>query len=62
MKEVLLNNFMQCRIWGFHSGGYEEFYLQIYAMPYKQLEKILKKKNWQWNHGSVGFDVNTSYN
>jgi hypothetical protein len=19
-------------------------------------------KNWQWNHGSVGFDVNTSYN
>jgi hypothetical protein len=21
-----------------------------------------KMKNWQWNHGSVGFDVNTSYN
>jgi hypothetical protein len=21
-----------------------------------------KQKNWQWNHGSVGFDVNMSYN
>jgi hypothetical protein len=23
---------------------------------------LVPRKNWQWNHGSVGFDVNTSYN